>query len=89
MQPLLKQLPPSIVADVDNICSATGATRVVQLDVFAMPRFVIGSALIVERSIPVVQGAARARLDVGNKAIIFRHALPLIFGPTNLYHREQ
>ena len=75
------RLPLPIVADVPNICSALGASRAIQLDIFAMPRFVIGNALIVERSIPVVQGAARARLDVGNKAVIFRHALPLCFAP--------
>jgi hypothetical protein len=52
--------PLSIVADVANIRNALVAARAIQLDIFTMPRFVIGNALIVERSIPIVQGAARA-----------------------------
>jgi len=41
-------------------CGAMGAASAIQLDIFAMPRFVIGNTLIVEKLLPVVHGTARA-----------------------------
>jgi hypothetical protein len=81
MRAHLIQPPVATVADVANLCVAMCAARAIQLNIFAMPRFVISNTLIVERPVPVVQSPAGARLDVGNKAIITGHALPLCLTP--------